>query len=745
MKRPTFACVLLATAVVGAAACGKGKGSSPAEPKTDPTAGTADLKAGATAGDPPAAAKAPEKAPSRGPERAVYSLVDNRLSAHLGRGGAFVAPGGSAGFAKYLRFGSTVKKPTLAWALRQQSGELHVARMTGKTGSIFFPLTAAQAASQTVWIRANATRDQAFTVQLGDQKLNGKLTPGWATVSLPTNGLLKEGENGITLFAGDAGIEVEWIAVGAAAPAEGSMKFYDATAKALVLPDGGSMAWYVTIPDKGLVTGDLADGACQIAVAATADDGATAEGTLRGLGSAVDLSALGGKAARLELTAKGCPSAALAEAALVVPGAEATVAKGEAPSYIVMIIMDSLRADRLKPFNSKARPEAPTFEKLAETSALFQTAYVQGNESRVSHSSIWTSLYPINHGNLGEKDKLDTRWTTIDEVAKAARMYVAGVSGNGYIRPAKGYGTAWDRYSNHIEEELGLKGADIFEKGLKWVETKKEPWFLYLGTIDTHVSWRAKSPWIEKYDPGYKGRFDDTFSGEDAARSATGKLALTDREKDHVRALYDSNVSYQDDLLRQLIERLTAAGIWDKTMLIITADHGDEQWEAGRVGHGASSRNQLVHVPLLIHYPPLLPAGSIPEGAEVIDIVPTIAEALGVAADPQWQGVSLIPLANGVGRGGQRLAMSSMYEGSHAGRIGPWKVRAPGSGKPEVYNLTTDEAELTDLYGQPSSAIGTRLILDPLWMLRQWNREWKKVQWGNAANVSSRFAADLGE
>lgn len=743
MIRRTFACALLATAVVGAAACGKGKSSSSGEPKPaepgDPSA------AGTATGDKPAAAKPPEKAPSRGPEHAVYSLVDNRLSAHLGRGGAFVIPAGSAGFAKYLRFGSTMKKPTLAWELRQQSGELRVAKMTGKTASVFFPLTAAQAASQTVWIRANAARDQAFTVQIGDQKLNGKLTPGWATVSLPTNGLLKEGENGLTLFAGDAGIEVEWIAVGAAAPAEGATKFYDATAKALVLPDGGSMAWYVTIPEKGLVTGNLADGNCQIAVSATSDDGGTAEGTLRGLGSAVDLAALGGKAARLELTAKGCPAASLADAALVVPGAEAAAPKGEAPQYIVMIIMDSLRADRVKAFNPKARPEAPTFEKLAETSSLFLTTYVQGNESRVSHSSIWTSLYPINHANLGEKDKLDTKWTTIDEVAKAAKMYVAGVSGNGYIRPSKGYGTAWDQYSNHIEEELGLKGADIFEKGLKWVEAKKEPWFLYLGTIDTHVSWRAKAPWIEKYDPGYKGRFEDTFSGDDAAKSATGKLALTDREKDHVRALYDSNVSYQDDLLRQLIERLTAAGIWDKTMLIITADHGDEQWEDGRVGHGASSRNQLVHVPLLIHYPPLFPAARVAEGAEVIDIVPTVAEALGVAADPQWQGVSLIPLANGVGKGGQRMAMSSMYEGSHAGRIGPWKVRAPGSGKPEVYNLDSDDAELKDLYGQPGAAIGARLILDPLWMLRQWNREWKKAQWGNAANVSSRFATDLGE
>ncbi len=743
MKRRSFAVPLLfAAAAAAAIGCGKSKGSSPAEPKPDPATGSSAAAGGGAA---VAAAKAPEQAPSRGPERAVYSLVDNRLAAHLGRGGAFVIPAGSAGFAKYLRFGSTVKNPTLAWQLRAKSGDLTVAKLTGKTGSVFFPLTAAQAATQTVWLRANAARDQAFTVQIGDQKLNAQLAAGWSTLSVPTNGLLKEGENGITLFAGDSGIEVEWLAVGAAAPAEGSSKFYDAAAKALVLPDGGSMTWYVTVPPKGLVTGNLADGACQISVAATGDDGATAEGTLKGLGSAVDLAALGGKAARLELTAKGCPAAALADASLVVPGAEPTVARGEPPQYIVMFIMDSLRADRVRAFNPKARPEAPTFDTLAETSALFLTNYVQGNESRVSHSSIWTSLYPIVHANLGEKDKLDPKWVTIDEVAKSAKMFVAGVSANGYIRPSKGYGTAWDKYSNHIEEELGLKGADLLEKGMKWVETKKEPWFLYLGTIDTHVSWRAKAPWIDQYSPGYKGRFETTFSGNDAAQASSGKLTLTEKEKEHVRAIYDSNVSYQDDLLRQMIERFTAAGIWDKTMLIITADHGDEQWEDGRVGHGATSRNQLVHVPLLIHYPPLLPAGKHSEGTEVIDIVPTMAEALGIPADPNWQGESLIPLANGIGSGGQRMAMSTMYEGSHTGRIGAWKVRAPGSGKPSVYNLISDEAELTDLYGQPTSAIGARTVLDPLWILRQWNREWKKSQWGNAANVTRRFAADLGE
>jgi arylsulfatase A-like enzyme len=246
---------------------------------------------------------------------------------------------------------------------------------------------------------------------------------------------------------------------------------------------------------------------------------------------------------------------------------------------------------------------------------------------------------------------------------------------------------------------------------------------------------------MDKYDGGYKGRFQDAFG--DDGKGNTGK-DLSDKEKDHVRALYDSNVSYQDDLVGQLIEKLKTWGIYDQTMIIITADHGDEQWEDGRVGHGGSERETLLHVPLLIHYPPLFPAGKVTEGTEGIDIVPTLADALGVATDPEWQGASLIPLANGVG-GYPLMSFSSQYENSHAGRIGHWKLKLMGTGTPHLYNLAKDPDERDDLFGKASAEIGARLLLDPMWMRRNWNVEWKKAQWGNAADVSSRFASDLGE
>ena len=732
----------IAAIAIALVACGKSnKKETGAAGGTQ--AGTAQAGGGGTA------KKAPVKAPPRGPERTVYSLIDNRLAGHLLRGGGLVLPGGSVGFAKYTRFGNLEKVKTRTWEPRQSHGDVKVAHMTGKSARVDVPITADELqGNPVVRVRVHAAAPQAFSVRVnGNKDVNAQLVEGWQTVELaPPAGQLEEGENELLFFAGKEGANVEWIQVGGAAPKDGAARFYDTATKELILPDGGGMAWYVMVPERAKVTGDLADGACEVTVRATAEDGAGADGKLVGLGSAVDLSSLAGKAARLELVAGGCPEARLAKAALVVAGEEPKVTRGEPPKYVVLFVMDSLRADRVKPWNADARPEVPNFDKLADSSAVFLQHYVQGNESRVSHASLWSSLYPIKHSMIGSSEKLDLKWKTIDEVAKDAGKYVAGATANGYVDPKRwGFGTAWDAYSNHIHDALGLKADDLLDKGLKFVGGKQEPWFLYIGTVDTHVSWRAKQPWLDKYDPGYTGRFADVFSGADAGKAASGAITLTEREIQHVRAIYDSNVSYQDEVLGKLIAKLEEAGIWDKTMLIITADHGDEQWEDGRVGHGSSTRDMLVHVPLLVRYPAMIKPGKYTEGTELIDVVPTMADALGVQMDAEWQGQSLLPLTWGVGAGYPRMSMTSMYEDSHGARIAHWKVRINGGSGLKVYDLRRDPAEMKNVAGDAASLIGGRTVLDPLWILRAYNKEWKKSQWGNAANVTARFAQDLGE
>ncbi len=743
---------MVGLAAVGGGLLACGKKSETAGPANKPVVNGSGGSGGSAAPtkEPAQPATPPVKAASRGAEHPVFSLIDNRLAAHRFCGNSLVVEAGSMGFVKYVRFGNTVRGGKKAWVLGQSQGEVKVAKLSGKTAAMFLPLTAAQKGASVLRIRTFTEAAQSITVKVnGGKDQNLELAAGWVTTEVKADNF-KEGENEIILFMGQANASLAWVEVGSDPIASGEgdaaqmlAPGYDGSA--LSINSGCGMAWYAMVPDKALLTADLADGSCELAVTATSEDGKTATGTLKGTGAAVDLAALSGKAARIDIAASGCAVAKVSKAALVVGGDAAKApARGAAPKYVVLWVMDSLRADRVRPFNPKARPETPNFEKLAEDSALFMQTYVQGNESRVSHASIWTSLYPVKHRSIEEKEILDLKWMSVEEVAKKAGQATFGVSSNGYIRPKRGFGDKWDKYVNHIEKSLGLKGADIMKQGIEWIEGKKEPWFLYMGTIDTHVTWRPKSPWIEKYAPGYTGRFAKEY-GDDGANAAAGKGEMTDAEKDYVRALYDSNVSYQDDLLGKLIEKLKADGIWDQTMLIITADHGDEQWEAGKVGHGGSVRDMLVHVPLVVHYPPMVKAGLVAEGAESVDIVPTIADALGVEFDKEWQGHSLIGLAGGEGGGYPLLSVASQYENYHGGRLAHWKMNLGGAGAPKIFNLDSDKNEMNDIYGDAKAHIGTRLMLDAMWQYRNWNEQWRKSLWGNAANVSAQFANDVSK
>lgn len=736
---------LAAIAAVSALGCGKkndnsNKGPSSGEPAGKVAAGSADKKSG---GSTTAGATTAPRAATKLDGHSVYSMVDNRLTAHRYCGETFVADATTPGFVKYTRFGNTVRGAKKAWDLNQAQGDQRVAKLTGKTASMYVPLTAAQAKQTVIRLHAYAEAAQAISLKVnGGKDINAQAAAGWTTTefTLPADAL-KEGENELIWFMGTAQVGVAWVAVGAEGWGDGPLPgAWDGNA--LNISKGCGMAWYAYVPSNATLGASVADAACKLQIKVTGEDGKSVTGVVSGEG-AVTLGDLGGKAARVDVAVDGCERAVLKDLSLRMPGAPVAPARGPAPKYVVLWVMDSLRADRVRPFNPKARPEAPNFEKLAADSAMFTQMFTQGNESRVSHASIWTSLYPIVHRSIEEKEILDLKWFSIEEVAKAASLKTFGVSGNGYIRPKRGFGDKWDEYVNHIEKELGLKGEDITNQGLAYIEGKRDPWFLYMGTIDTHVSWRPKEPWMSKLESGYSGRFEKSFSGEDAGAVAAGKMTLTDAEIKHIRALYDSNVSYQDDLLGQFIEKLKAAGIWEQTMLIVTADHGDEQMEDGRVGHGASVRDMLVHVPLVIHYPPMIKGGLISEGVESVDIVPTLADALGVAVNPEWQGASLIDLSHGVGGGYPRLSVASQMENAHGGRLAHWKIRVNGAGAPRVYNLSTDGSEATDIYGKASAAIGTRMMLDSMWVFRNWNSSWKKARWGNAANVSAAFASDV--
>jgi arylsulfatase A-like enzyme len=679
----------------------------------------------------------------------VFDLIANRPLAHLQRGGALAIAAGGPAMARYIHF----SRPTHTWQLGLTE-EGHRVALASTQATLEVPLTAEQAQRGVIVLYGKGLPRQTVRASIGGK--SGPAVPmgeSWAatTVTLP-EGALAAGENKITLgfaqsgrFGGQkASAAIEWILVGggagtaplAAAPSAGDHN-------GLQLRAGEALAYYVLIPDGGALAVDGDAGGCALNARASAHGGKQAGGELKP-GAPLDLSALGGQIARLELAAgtQACTGARLKSAVLTARGEAPTLSRGPKPKNVVFWMCDSTRADKFKVFNPKTRVEAAVMDALAKKATLFASAYTQGNESRVSHASQWTGVYPSVHKFIPAGAVVPAALDTFPKIAKAAGLYVAGFMGNGYITTRWGFGGGFDLLKNHIHDGGGLKAEDFVKVGGDFITRHAGPFFLYLGTIDAHVSWRAHSPWIEKYDePGYTGPFQKALLDPQLDQVVAGKLKITDRDKTRIRALYDSDISYNDHELGELLKLLEGKGRLQDTMIIMSADHGDEFWEHGKIGHGQSLREELVHTPLMIYYPPLFPAHMVDEGVETIDLLPTIADALGQKIPDGTQGESLIPLANGIGRGYPRPAVASQYELAHAMRLGRYKLWVGGSGDTRFNDVSVDPMEEKDL--SKERPLERRFVTDAMGLWMAYQSKWKKTKWGVASNLKPAFAEEL--
>ncbi len=467
---------------------------------------------------------------------------------------------------------------------------------------------------------------------------------------------------------------------------------------------------------------------------------------------------MAGRVARLSLTARDCPAATLADARVTSPGPAPVVpAPGQPPRYVVLWMMDAFRAGSVRTFTPGARPEVPNFDRLAKTGVVFRQFYVHGNESQTSHSSTWTSTYPAVHNvrmaGVGGSWKLPTRLEVLGQLMKGAGLHTIGVTANGFVTADGGYARGFDEYRNQMREKGVINGIvygdRIVNDGVARLARAKdrgEPAFLFMGTVDTHGPWIARKPWIEQYDPGpYGGPFQEFGTAFDLGitpQSMGCAKIPPPRDLQRLRAIYDSAVSYQDARLGDFVAALEKLGIYDQTMIMVMADHGEEMFEHGRCGHGGALTETLIRVPLLVHYPARFPGGiAVDEGAEAVDVVPTILDALDQAPAAQAQGQPLRALAFGVGRGWVRPSYTSMYELSHAMRLGTWKATIGRSGRPQVYDLVADPDEHTNV--ADAKRYETRMLSDALGLFLAHRKVWKKTAWGVVTNMTALAAEEL--
>ena len=753
MLRNVAVCVLL---LGTAAACGgKKKAREDAGPARDATA-VVTVPADATIDAPPAV-------PAR-VEHTVWSLVDNRHAAHRFVEGELLLDASDIGFARYTRFGV----PTPRWHLgREVDGQR--AATADRLAALEVPLTVEQA-KLTVQLTARVHGEDKQGLSL---KVNGRgaskdaridLSPGWQTVAFAIDpGRLGVGENQLvfeTTGKGKAKVAFAWLRLGIARdPSDADPRAaitFDPKGSIELAKDAG-LTWFITVPDGAHLVADVPP-PCKIDVRARPSADAFAGGALSGEGARVDLTAMAGQVVALSLVAHDCPRAKLAAPRITLHGPPPeALPKSAAPRYIILWVMDALRADKIPIFTPGARAQTPNLDELAKTSAVFRQYYVQGNESQTSHSSMWTGVYPAVHNvrlaGTGGTWKLGASFPLIATQLTEAGMFTTAVTGNGFVNEDGGYARGFKEYRNMMREtgvENGvIYGAKIVDAALGQLDKHRaDPTYLFLGTIDTHGPWIARKPWIDIYSPGpYRGPFQEFGTAKDLGfkdGSMGCSIIPPPVDVERLRAIYDSAISYHDQQVGRLVAQLKSWGIWDQTMLVITADHGEELFEDIRCGHGGSLRDSLTRVPLLIHDPSRFPGGTIiDEGAEAVDLLPTMLDAIGAPAVESAQGRALEPQAQGVGKGWATPSYASMYEYAHGMRIGRWKARVGKAGVPIIDDLVDDPGETKDLSQQ--KPVERRMLTDNLGLFLALRAQWRKSAWGVVTNVTPGGAAALDE
>jgi arylsulfatase len=679
----------------------------------------------------------------------VFDLVSNRPLAHVDRGGGLAIDAGAAGFARYVHFG----RPA-TWRLGAELDGKRVA-LASTRAVLAVPLTARQAKAETLTVELSSPVAQTVRAQVGQK--TGPAVPlvaGWQTVNVPLpGGALVAGENRVVLqfaqsgkIAGQkASAAVAWVQLGGAASSAAPRPFDDGK---LRIGAGEALAWYVQVPAGGALLVEGEAGGCALAARLDQSEKGTVERAVEP-GKPLDLASLGGQVVRLELGASGsgCKEARLGKARLTTSAALPDKASyPKRPKNVLIWLTDSSRADRYRVINPRTRVETPVMDAFAKRATVFRQAYVQGNESRVSHASLFTGLYPAQHKFIPSKAKLQPELVILGKAVRPLVKRTGGIMGNGFISKFWGFAEGFDVFKNHIHEGGGLSAADLVKSArVNFLEANvAQPFFLYVGTIDAHVSWRAHQPWIGRYDPEpYSGPYIKALLDPVLDKIiAAGVDKISERDRRRIIALYDSDVSYNDQQFGELLKLLEQKGVLDDTLIVLTADHGEEMFEHGRLGHGQSLHEELVHVPLVVSYPPLFPPGkAVDEGAEVIDVLPTLVDALGGKVPEAVQGESLVGLAQGVGAGYPRPSIASQYELAHTMRLGRWKLWVGGSGAVQLVDAERDPGAKQDLAER--RAIERRFVTDPLSLWMAYQGQWKKRRWGVASNLAPAFAADL--
>ena len=332
---------------------------------------------------------------------------------------------------------------------------------------------------------------------------------------------------------------------------------------------------------------------------------------------------------------------------------------------IVLVSIDSLRADHLGCYGYW-RPTSPTIDRLASRGARFANAVTTTSWTLPAHAALFTGLNDAAHGVMTDGIRLADDHVTLAEELRGAGYQTAGFFGGPYLHPTFGLDQGFDTYQSCMTriaddvtgrdvraEALGgeetshgdITGPRLLEEVEGWLDqVSEDPFFLFLHMWDVHYDYIPPQRLVEAFDPDYQG----SITGRGMMHNQAISAEMDQRDLEHLLALYDGEIRFTDEILGQVLERLDARGRLEGTLIVVTADHGEEFFEHGGKGHRRTLFDEVLRVPLVVYWPGHVAPGQVIEDqVRIIDVSPTLLSLAGVASTGQLQGRDLTALLTG--------------------------------------------------------------------------------------------------
>jgi arylsulfatase A-like enzyme len=336
---------------------------------------------------------------------------------------------------------------------------------------------------------------------------------------------------------------------------------------------------------------------------------------------------------------------------LAILAAVALVGCGGGPAVLpatrgyLLISIDTLRADHLGCYGYQ-RDTSPFIDSLAARGVLFENAFVQLPGTLPSHMSIFTGLYPAEHGVMPPAGVLSPDIETLPEAFQRSGYRTAGHTEGGYMHGGYGFARGFDEFS-HEAKKIETDVERTVARGLDFLRRldEDERFFLFLHSYVVHDPYFPPKEYRERFWPRPE---PDTFpaTGPNLVAVNRGERTLSPEGLEFFRASYDASIRYMDDVLRGFFAEVEQLGLLNETTVILTSDHGEEFLEHGELTHGQIYPETL-RVPLVVLHPAIGSPRRVATVVQSIDLAPTLYAIAGVEPATHPSGRSLVGLLAG--------------------------------------------------------------------------------------------------